>query len=602
MLKRNLQKFLIFLGIALSGPLSAQSQLKGPSGVENDIKPTDVIIWEAVGAEQSDPKTLTVGFRLRTEQSFAIYKKNTVFKAPPGYEVGEIEGPPTRNIIDPISGENVAVYDTGDFIVHLTSWEPQAAKSLNMEITFLGCTERICLFPFTQSFTIPIDNSSAVMSSNAATAAPAATATEPSSSTPAVESNDLEQVFAQKLAKGELSKWLMLLVLFLGGLATNLTPCVFPMIPITLRILGSQGQRPVLNSVLYALGIVITYSAMGIVVALSGGVFGSIVASTGFNLVFVALFIILGLTMLGFGNFGALQRVGSRLGAGPQNPWNTLLMGAGAGLVAAPCTGPILGAMLAFSASNPNPQATMGNFVVYSVGFALPYVFLGMAAGKVSRLKVSPAIQNAVKLVFAAIMFALAMYYARIPLYNLTKQLKPYWGVLAFAGNAVGIAALIGILRSPTLVTRKSYHILPMFVFAVGLFATTQWLTGAKAPTQAIAIYHSIAEGKAAAQESSKPVIIDGWAEWCEACKKMDASTFVDPDVIAELSEHWIFVKLDLTEINDANTLLTEQYSLQGLPTLVLIPPSGDESKMEKITGYVHAEHLLKALRQFREH
>lgn len=89
------------------------------------------------------------------------------------------------------------------------------------------------------------------------------------------------------------------------------------------------------------------------------------------------------------------------------------------------------------------------------------------------------------------------------------------------------------------------------------------------------------------------------WAEWCEACKKMDTSTFIDPGVINQLAEGWIVLKMDLTESNDANDAIQVKYGLQGLPTLVLVPANGDIGAKQNLAGYVPASVLLNHLKQF---
>jgi cytochrome c biogenesis protein CcdA len=126
--------------------------------------------------------------------------------------------------------------------------------------------------------------------------------------------------------------------------------------------------------------------------------FGAMMASKTFNIIFAIVMITLGITMLGFGNFSKLQMIGGRLGAGKPSLRNTFFMGAGAGLVASPCTGPILAALLAYTAKNHTVAESSALLLVYSIGFALPYILLGGAAARASQVKVPPQIQIAVKL------------------------------------------------------------------------------------------------------------------------------------------------------------------------------------------------------------
>lgn len=602
---RVLKKLSLFLFCLSLGGTALHAQFGDEPGSQKpeklDLHPTDVIIWEPVGATREADGGISVGMRLQTKQNFSIYKKNAKFTGPAGFELQSIEAPPTKKIEDPLGEGQVEVYDGGDFILKFMGLEAFQGNKFPMSITFLGCTSRLCLFPYTQNFELELSSAVAPASTPGSIAEQHASekAAQEAGGTTGNTSDDLQQELATKVARGELSLMLLLAVLFLGGMATNLTPCVFPMIPITVRILGAQGHKPIVSSVMYALGIVASYSLLGIVVALTGGMFGALMASTAFNLIFAVLFFALALSMLGFVNLAKLQELGTRFGTHKQSNWNTLMMGAGAGLVAAPCTGPILGALLAFSAKNPNSHVGW-QFFVYSAGFALPYVFLGMSSQKIAKIKVSATVQNGVKLAFAAIMFGLSFYYLRVPLYNAMKALAPYWQSISIGAFMIGsIVAWLAVTGPRS--TKKGWQVLATLILGVWLFAGSQWLTSASSSAETpLTTHKTFEEGLVVAQQNKKPILIDGWAEWCEACKKMDASTFQDPTVRQTLQSGWNVVKLDLTEMNEQNDALAQRFGMQGLPTLVLLPPDGDLGKMKKIVGYASAQKLLQEMEAFK--
>ena len=569
-------------------------------GGDLDLKPTDVIHWEAVGAEVEGAK-VTVGLRLTTSQNFSLYTTKVTFKPPEGFTLKKSVLPDTKSIIDPIEQVETDVYTGGDFILTYEGLEPFKKDVFPFAITFLGCTERICLFPYTLE--IPIQTFIKPVEAGTAKAAATEAKTPEASKPPAKEepSGDMEQAFAEKIKAGELSLPILLLALFLGGLLTNATPCVFPMIPITIRILGNQGSAPWLAASVYALGIVVTYTALGIVAALSGGMFGSFMASTAVNVVFAALFIALGMTMLGFGDLSKLQTIGSKLGSGKSSLGNTLLMGAGAGLVAAPCTGPILGALLAMTAQSGDPSAAAPYFFIYSLGFALPYVFLGSLSGKASVMKVSPRVQVGVKLFFAAAMFGLSAYYLRVPLHGWFKGVDGSWAQIAAALSLVGIPYCLYILFKEG--SHKFASIAPTFILGIGLFATTQWLTGKDLkPEIGIFWLPTIEEGLHQAQETDKPILVDGWAEWCEACKKMDKTTYQSTKVRQLIKSRYVAVKLDFTNLDEELEAVSTKYGMQGLPVTLILPPDGDLKKGRKLTGYVGADQLEQELTHFQSH
>ena len=196
------------------------------------------------------------------------------------------------------------------------------------------------------------------------------------------------------------------------------------MIPITIRILGQQTQRPLLNAASYASGIILTYSSLGLVAAFTGSLFGQFMASPLVNFVLALIMFAFAVTMLGMGNLSFLQNVGGQIGVNQKVFLVLFLMGTGAGLIASPCTGPILAGLLTYIVTLNNKLMSFSLVFTYSVGFALPYFLLGNAAATVSQFKVSGNTQSSIKLAFAAILFALSFYYLRIPFIKAFENYK----------------------------------------------------------------------------------------------------------------------------------------------------------------------------------
>jgi thiol:disulfide interchange protein DsbD len=568
-----------------------------------DIRPNDVIIWEGVQAVQDRDGHLLVGLRLRTKDNFAIYKSRLELRAPGDFIVSIKSAPAPRLQEDPMGEGQVEVYDGGDFEIELTGTQKYTETTLPLGVTFLGCTHQICLFPYTEELKIPVYYDSSALESPAASSLQ--DLSDPTDSAAKIsegansENLTTEEQYAERLKSGKLSWGVVLLVIFLGGVATNLTPCVFPMIPITLRLLAQQGHARFASTLVYALGIIVTYTGLGVVATLGGGVFGSILANPWVSVAFAIIFALLGITMLGFGDLSKLQAFGSQMGAGKSSFLNAFGMGAGAGLVAAPCTGPIMGALLAYATTLNSTSKSLGLFFLYSVGFALPYVFLGMAAKRVTALKVSPRIQVAVKILFSAAMYALALYYLKNPLQAWIKPVQGYWFKIFIGLLIVSLPILIIIVRDASLILRKGVQLAPTIVLGCALFAGIQWLSGSDIATK-LDWLKDEAAAYTEAQKTGRPILIDGWADWCVACKDMDKSTFQDPEVISLLQDEWVIVKLDMTQNTDTDMALAEKYGMPGLPTLVMVPADGDMSKSHKITGYVGAKRLLDELRSFK--
>jgi thioredoxin:protein disulfide reductase len=586
----------------------AGSPFDSAAKIRADIRPSDVVRWSVVSATLSaDALQLEVGLRLETLDNFSVYSNRLEFYGPPGFGVKQIQAPAIKTIIDPMEGKEVDVYATGEFIVSFAGLKPLTTSSTEMIVEYTSCTEVICLFPYKERlrFDVVVDGIGlgAAESSYDGTSPTSVTDTPGIHQAPKTEPpstawyKKLEQTVLGVFTGGDTPFWQIMILVFVGGLLSNLTPCVYPMIPITIRILGNTGHS-LLYSYLYGTGIVVTYTGLGVFAGLTGSMFGKFMQSPTVNFGFGALMAILALGMLGFGNLSALQSIGSRIGAGKISARNTFLMGMGAGLVAAPCTGPIMIALLGYAAKTGSFALSVTIFLVYSSGFAIPYVFLGAGAAKIGQRRFSHRVQVFVKLLFAAVMFALAFYYLRIPFYQQLKALDGIWSELALVLVIVGLIASMPILIVRKLGSNKAAAIIPTVILGLGLFATYK---ASSTGTSEINWYKSETEAFAAARSSGRPVFVDGWAEWCLACIEMDQSTFIDEDVIKELNDHWIALKLDLTESTDENDQLIEKYGFIGLPSFALLQNPNDAETMKVLAGKQDAQPLLEALHEYRQ-
>lgn len=571
------------------------------NGRITDIEPPDVIHWQAAGGRVYQDNVIEVGIRLFTEMEFTLYTDKVTFAAP-GFKLLKIIAPTTQKLLDPISNSEVDVYAGGDFLLYFQSVDSYQSKSFKVSVNYLGCTTRICLFPYTDVVDVPVfaTQKPSPLSNESDEAV---SASNPESEDFAVSKKievegSFEERWAEKVSKGEFSWIFLMVIVLLGGLATNLTPCVAPMLPITLRLLGNQKLPPLLSSSLYAFGIMVTYTALGSIAVLSGSAFGTFMQSSIVNVGFSLVMAMLGLSMLGFGDLSKLQNIGARIGSGKPSIKNTFLMGAGAGLVAAPCTGPVLGALLTYTAGQQNPNLGLLLMAVYSFGFALPYVLLGSAASKASTMRVPHYVQLFIKIGFGAVMFGLALYYLRVPLYAFVKIIKPYYGIISLTGLAAGTMIGIAWLINAKFHNNKFFMAIIAFVLGVGLFGGSQWIT--QSSNTELTWHRSKDEAFKVAASTGKPILMDNWAEWCEACKKMDVTTFVDQQVMDELAENWVLLKLDLTEGTEEDDAHMAEYGINGLPTLILLPSNGETEQARSIIGYVSAGGMLKHLNEFK--
>jgi len=206
--------------------------------------------------------------------------------------------------------------------------------------------------------------------------------------------------------------------LFVAGLATSLTPCVYPMIPITASILGAAGtekpskSRTVALSLVYALGLALVYALLGLVAGLSGSLFGSIGSSPWAFLLIGNLLLIFGIGMLGLFEVQVPQRATQWItGLTGSGVGGVFLMGATSGLVAAPCGAPVFAAVLTFVTATQSAWLGFLYLFVFSLGMSLLLVLVGSISGFVTALPRSGPWMVWVKRAAGVLLLVMAEYY-----------------------------------------------------------------------------------------------------------------------------------------------------------------------------------------------
>lgn len=202
---------------------------------------------------------------------------------------------------------------------------------------------------------------------------------------------------------------------FLGGVLTSFTPCVYPMIPIVVGVIGSRSSaskwQGFLLSFSYVLGLSIVYAVLGLISALTGSLFGLLSTSVTVNLIVANMFIFFGLAMFGVFNF--------QLGIGHTQPkekkspgiFAAFIVGIGSGFVAAPCTAPVLGALLVYVSTTKNAVFGMVLMFAFSFGMSLLLILIGTFTGMVAALPKSGKWMDAVKSILATVIILMGEYF-----------------------------------------------------------------------------------------------------------------------------------------------------------------------------------------------
>jgi thiol:disulfide interchange protein DsbD len=399
-------------------------------------------------------------------------------------------------------------------------------------------------------------------------------------------------------------------ILFIAGILTSLTPCVYPLIPITVSVFGArQSQkrtRSVMLSATYVGGIAAMYSALGVGAALSGRAFGSFLSSPAVVAVLALFLLALAASM--FGAFeiglpsGLQQRLTSVRGAGFGSAFG---MGLVAGLIAAPCTGPVLAGVLVHVATTRNVALGFSMLFTYALGMGVLFFVLGATSLRLPR---SGAWMETVKTVLGLVLVAaaLALLLPLLPRpHELPLKATPVAilaGILAFAGVVAGALSLSfhGGQRE------KAVKAVSLGVLLLGIGLRFGWLGMPKSELRPIEWLRDENTAVQASLTSGKPLLIDFGAEWCAACKELDVHTWTDPTVAKEVSQHFVPLKIDATEDTEQIDALEKKYAVPGLPTVLMMAcrdPQPRECAVPqdgpaRVTGFLGPPEMLERLRR----
>jgi thioredoxin:protein disulfide reductase len=403
---------------------------------------------------------------------------------------------------------------------------------------------------------------------------------------------------------GNRSLLLTFLLVFLGGLGLNLTPCVYPLIPITIAYFGGQANGKkgslIAHSCIYVIGMAVMYSILGVVAAMTGGLFGTALryppVLVGIALIMVAL----ALSMFDVYELRMPAFLNRLAGASRKGFAGTLLMGLSVGIVAAPCIGPFVLGLLTYVGDRGSAILGFSLFFVLALGLGVPFLILGLFSGSIRRLPRSGAWMVWVRKIFGFILLAMAVYFLKSlfpsPLfYELALAL-----IMLLAGIYLAWIDPVPEAGRKFAIVRNIVGVL-FFIAALYLAATgLQPVVGNTSipdvgPSPAGSIHwipYSDAMLKRAAQEA-KPVFIDFYADWCAPCKELDANTFAAPEIIAR-SKNFIMLKADLTSTGDPQVeALRQKFQARGVPTLVFLKPDGEEIADLRGTGFESKEVFL---------
>ncbi len=400
-----------------------------------------------------------------------------------------------------------------------------------------------------------------------------------------------------------LEGWAMLwtlLGIFAGGLALNLTPCVYPMIPITVSFFGGRtaqdkpGQiKLVFHGLCYLMGLALTNSALGFVAALTGGLMGAMLQNPIVLAVIAGILILFATSLFGLWELRLPDALTQAAGKSYSGYFGSLFMGLTLGVVAAPCIGPFVLGLLTWVAGMGNPWMGFLIFFVLSLGLGLPLFVLALFSGQLQRLPKAGGWMLWTRKLMGWVLVGMAAYFIRPALPDVLKIALP-------AAVALAAGLHIGWLDKSE-AGFKAFPWLKTIAGTACLVAAAFWITTWALRGQGIDWHAYSDETLRLAQAQNKPVIIDFYANWCTPCRALEEVTFNHPGVVQQAKNDFIMIKVDVTRGgNPLYDRLLEVYDVRGVPTIVFLDTQGKERPDLRLVDFLPPDQFLSRMAELK--
>lgn len=557
-----------------------------------------------VSASAAGPDSIRLDWTIRA--GYYLYRSRLKVVDAAGGTLGTLQLPQGQIKMDPYFGREEIYRLNVAGVLPLENGSRSAAGDVPLRVTYQGCADAgLCYPPITKTLTVRLPPAGSAGS----TAAPGATQASTSQAGPAASQPG--QFRFEALARSG-SLLAMIGWFYLAGLGLAFTGCVYPTIPILSGIIVGQGRkvttgRAFVLSMVYVLGMALTYTIAGTVFAAAGGQAQAAFQKPWIIVLFAGIFVAMALSMLGLYTVqmpAALQtriaQLSNRQRAGSLG--GVAVMGALSALIVTTCVGPALVGALAVISQTGEVARGAASLFAMSIGMGTPLLIIGTSAGRL--LPKSGTWMESVKRVFAAVMLGVAVW--------MLARLLPDRVTLALW--AVPVVTLAVVLWLAT--RRASFRGWPLRIagLAVGLYGValvTGAALGGTNPLEPIPAWaatthsltfapiHSVGEldeAVAQASRAGRPVMVDFYADWCTSCKEMEATTFLNP-VVQQALAGTVLLRADVTA-NDANDqALLKRFGIYGPPTIAFYGRNGRERSRYRVVGYMKGAEFAAAVR-----
>lgn len=524
----------------LSAPLALAlffAPLKSQAQKSEKINKTPLAVEQVLTSfnKKSKQKKVTVTVYLKLAAKHKAYDDIFQIKtADKNLKVSKPEVSPLKAHIDKFSsGKERLVMENEAILRFSVASDTSLTGIKDFSLTYQACTAAYCLLPKDLKFQADFGSPSEAVAN---------------------EHTDWSSFSMDKFFANfdKQSTWLILLIVYLFGFLTAFTPCVFPMIPITMGILGFSDSSGRLKGftigLSYSLGLSLTYAVVGVVVAMTGGFIGQALTNPFVIWGIFIFYVVTALSMAGVftikapsileNSFSKIENKGL-IGA--------FIAGALAGIIASPCVGPAVAAVLAYVAQSGKPVFGFFTLFAFGMGLGTLFILIGTFYGEInSRLKPGKWL-------------------------GYTKYLL---AALILAGAFLFIKPHLSILNS------KHSH--------QDEVSANLW-----SPFTKEAFEQSLKQGK--------PVIIDFRADWCAACHELEQHTFSTDGFKSETEGRITLLKFDATKPSEDQQKDLQRFEVFGLPTVIFVNSKGQTLDDLTLTGFEDWEDFSKRIQALKD-
>jgi len=534
------------------------------------------------------------GLHINSDQplgEFFIPTKVT-FESQTGFSFGMPIFPQAAMKLFSFSEDKLSIFEGETVIVVPISTSPDlelSEKVIKGHVSYQGCTDTMCFAPEEMNFEITLP----VVAEGTTIQLMNQDYFHQLDSDQTMRVESLTQQERDALSYLEKGLVTALLAFFVIGLALNLTPCVYPVIPLTVSYFGGRSNQTkgsaFIDAIFYQLGIAISFAVLGLISGLAGRQWGFLFQSPWFVVVIVTIMLLMAASLFGAFEISVPSWLLTRVSKTKQGSIGALIMGLTAGVVIAPCAAGIIIGLVGLIAKLGLVVKGTLLFFVMGLGLGLPYLILASFSGLLNKLPQSGEWMIWIKKIFAFMLIGVALYFV-------LPQLEQLAGKLGFLLGIMGLTAglLLGFIEHG--IYSRAFNVVRKGLGVLLIILGLVWIhNGIHAQKSEISWIHFENQTLDTLLAEGKPVFIDFYADWCAPCKQLDAVTFTDAEV-NKLSSSMSMVKVDCTKPNDTVKAFMEQFQVTGMPTLIFISKSGVIQEDLREIGFIPPTKFIKSM------